>query len=616
DATQKPASKEPSILQMEVPKQDENIVKRGDSLMEIPKQDKNIDKRGDSLMEVPKEVPKQDEYIVKRGDTLTEIAVKTGQNLQELLQKNRQIKNPNKIYVGQKIEVGNRSNDYTVKAGDTLSEIAKAKHTTVGEIMRANAGQIGNRNLIYPGQKLHIPVGTEKPAAHPKPPQPNPPKTNPNPTKPPVDTKPPVNQPPTTGGDNSTPTANGSIPLEQIAGVRGNPNVTPEFIKRVQEMAVRLDTKPEYLMAVMSFETGGTFSPSQPNMGGGSARGLIQFMPDTADGLGTSSDKLVRMSATEQLKYVEKYFQGFKGKLGTLEGTYTAVLRGRAYQDPNAVLFTQPSAAYRENSGLDFDRNGKITAAEATSAVACHLFGGVLRVENRLKELGFNPGKADNRFTAETSRAIGEFQKAKGLPVSGLLDERTGRAMGLAPGGSDSTTAPKPRPETAPTSKPESNAPASSTKLYTVRSGVVLTDKGKAKLAQIGAEYHRLTGSTFTVTSGTRTAHSQAQAMYTKLQLGDNLSVYRNKTALGEVKTAYNQARAAGKSPGEVVDAMSRVIENQTNRGVYISRHLRGGATDVSVRGLNEAAFRQALAKAGITDYVRETKPPHFHIQF
>jgi LysM repeat protein len=43
-------------------------------------------------MEVPKEVPKQDEYIVKRGDTLTEIAVKTGQNLQELLKRNPQIK--------------------------------------------------------------------------------------------------------------------------------------------------------------------------------------------------------------------------------------------------------------------------------------------------------------------------------------------------------------------------------------------------------------------------------------------------------------------------------------------------------------------------------------------
>ncbi|MBA2726619.1 MAG: LysM peptidoglycan-binding domain-containing protein [Parachlamydiaceae bacterium] len=44
----------------------------------------------------------------------------------------------------------------TLKAGDTLSEIAKAKKTTVGELMRANPGQIGNRNLIYPGQKLII----------------------------------------------------------------------------------------------------------------------------------------------------------------------------------------------------------------------------------------------------------------------------------------------------------------------------------------------------------------------------------------------------------------------------------------------------------------------------
>ncbi|MBA4182553.1 MAG: LysM peptidoglycan-binding domain-containing protein [Acidobacteria bacterium] len=141
DAAQKPASKEPSILQMEV-----------------PKQDKHIDKRGNSLMKVPKEVPKQDEYIVKRGDTLTEIAVKTGQNLQELLKKNPQIKNPNQIQIGQRIEIGKPSNIYTVKPGDTLSEIAKAKHTTVGDIMRANPGQIGNHNLIYPGQKLRIPA--------------------------------------------------------------------------------------------------------------------------------------------------------------------------------------------------------------------------------------------------------------------------------------------------------------------------------------------------------------------------------------------------------------------------------------------------------------------------
>lgn len=39
--------------------------------------------------------PQPGEYIVKRGDTLTEIAIKTGQNLQQLLQRNWQIRNPN-----------------------------------------------------------------------------------------------------------------------------------------------------------------------------------------------------------------------------------------------------------------------------------------------------------------------------------------------------------------------------------------------------------------------------------------------------------------------------------------------------------------------------------------
>jgi LysM repeat protein len=61
------------------------------------------------------------------------------------------------IYVKQHIEIGKRSNIYTVKPGDTLADIAKAKHATVGNLLRANPKQIGNRNLIYPGQKLITP---------------------------------------------------------------------------------------------------------------------------------------------------------------------------------------------------------------------------------------------------------------------------------------------------------------------------------------------------------------------------------------------------------------------------------------------------------------------------
>src|SRR3546814_4426455 len=68
-------------------------------------------------------------------------------------------------------------------------------------------------------------------------------------------------------------------------------------------MAARLGTKPEYLMAVMSFETGGSFSPAQANNAGSGATGLIQFMPNTAAGLGTSTAALAQMSSVEQLQY-------------------------------------------------------------------------------------------------------------------------------------------------------------------------------------------------------------------------------------------------------------------------------------------------------------------------
>lgn len=100
-------------------------------------------------------------YVVKNGDTLSKIAAKYGQNLQQVIRKNPQIKNPNRIYAGQKINVGNAQSEYVVKNGDTLSSIAKSHNTGVGDILRANPGKINNQNLIYPGQKLRLPQGAE-----------------------------------------------------------------------------------------------------------------------------------------------------------------------------------------------------------------------------------------------------------------------------------------------------------------------------------------------------------------------------------------------------------------------------------------------------------------------
>ena len=60
-------------------------------------------------------------------------------------------------------------------------------------------------------------------------------------------------------------------------------------------------------MAAMAFETGRSFSAKQKNLGGGSATGLIQFMPATAAELGTSTAALAAMTEIKQLDFVEKY---------------------------------------------------------------------------------------------------------------------------------------------------------------------------------------------------------------------------------------------------------------------------------------------------------------------
>ena len=102
----------------------------------------------------------------------------------------------------------------------------------------------------------------------------------------------------------------------QIRGVRNNPNVTPEFLRQVEGVAQRVGAKPEQLMGVMSLETMGTFRPSVANPDT-HATGLIQFMPRTAQGLGTSIGELSRMTPAEQLPWVEKYLPSRRTAAGS-----------------------------------------------------------------------------------------------------------------------------------------------------------------------------------------------------------------------------------------------------------------------------------------------------------
>lgn len=139
------------------------------------------------------------------------------------------------------------------------------------------------------------------------------------------------------------------------------------------------ETHASWLMSCMAFESGETFSPSIKNAAGSGATGLIQFMPSTARGLGTSTEALANMSAVEQLDFVQQYFRPYAKRIGSLSDMYLAILMPKFVGQPDdAVMFLDPKIAYRQNAGLDANRDGKITKGEAAAKVRAKFDKGML----------------------------------------------------------------------------------------------------------------------------------------------------------------------------------------------------------------------------------------------
>lgn len=160
--------------------------------------------------------------------------------------------------------------------------------------------------------------------------------------------------------------------------------VSREFVAKVVRICRDFGWTQDHvswLMACMAFESGETFSPSIRNAAGSNAVGLVQFMPSTAKHLGTSSYELSRMSAVEQLNWVARYFWPYKNRVRSLEDMYMAILMPKYIGYPLATPIFSGGIAYRQNSGLDSNRDGKVTKYEAAAKVRSKLMKG-LRPEN------------------------------------------------------------------------------------------------------------------------------------------------------------------------------------------------------------------------------------------
>lgn len=137
----------------------------------------------------------------------------------------------------------------------------------------------------------------------------------------------------------------------------------------------------DWLMACMAFESGESFRSDIRNGAGSGAVGLIQFMPSTASALGVDVPTLAKMSPEAQLFYVHKYFKPYKGRINSLSDLYMAILWPVGVGKTDSYILwdkkTKP-VTYRQNSGLDVNKDLVITKGEAAKKVSEKLARGLL----------------------------------------------------------------------------------------------------------------------------------------------------------------------------------------------------------------------------------------------
>lgn len=142
-----------------------------------------------------------------------------------------------------------------------------------------------------------------------------------------------------------------------------------DFVQAANSVASNIGIDVGDLFRVIEFETAGSWSPSikAPTS---SATGLIQFIESTAQGLGTSTAELATMTRAEQMQYVEKYLEPYKGRINNFGDLYMAIhWPAGVGKSDNYVMYERGSDAYNANRGLDTNGDGTVTRGETLGRV-------------------------------------------------------------------------------------------------------------------------------------------------------------------------------------------------------------------------------------------------------
>ncbi len=142
------------------------------------------------------------------------------------------------------------------------------------------------------------------------------------------------------------------------------------FLAKVVTISQRLGIEPEWLMQTFMNESAMNHQAVNAVSG---ATGLIQFMPNTAIALGTSTTALKNMTNVQQLDYVYKYLLPYANKINSYIDLYFSVFFPLAMDKPDNWIFQTSNLAAskiaQQNPAFDLNRDGKLTVAEVREAM-------------------------------------------------------------------------------------------------------------------------------------------------------------------------------------------------------------------------------------------------------
>jgi hypothetical protein len=291
------------------------------------------------------------------------------------------------------------------------------------------------------------------------------------------------------GFDNPFEFFEGGQPNTSAAPANTRKNIPPELVSGVQALGQRLKVDPNHLMAVISFETKGTFDPSIQNPNS-SAIGLFQITDVAAKALGyKNAAEWYRANPTieAQLQSFEKYLRMKGVKPGaSLSDIYVAVTGGAKPGAPDStVIYSKDKnpEVYRANAIWDVDKDGVITKGELAKALEGHI-GDYFPTSTP------TPAPATTKPVVAAGLPLSTPPTVPTTPLTSTLDRAAGQARQPAPAAtSPATQAPTSR--TQPSRGPTATRPPEQIKGFAALDNLLSNSKASGTEAVVRATIAR-----------------------------------------------------------------------------------------------------------------------------